>query len=1611
MTQRNFPPIAIIKICCLVFVLALVLTALPVQAGFIPQGYSSFEYYRLVDFLETYAGQSKNGDYLTFYNYDVEDPQTWTGIVWTEIAGIKRVKSISINNHNIRGYLDVSDFSVLETLAVNSSISGLNADGCSSLQSLTCCSQELEELSMEGCGLLNFLECSNGLISELDLSLYENLEELICHSGSITSLDLSNNSNLRKLDCSFQEHLIDLNLDNTNLEELFISNCPNLQVDFSALANLKYLDCNRMDARNFDFNLLSKLESLNCSECSLTNLDLSGTPNLIELDCSYNDLTNLDLSGLHSLEYLSCEGCFLTALDLSGAAELLVLACDYNLLSELDLSACSKLEDLSCSYNNLNKLDLRPCNQSTELNLHCPGNYLTELKFNNNINQVYCADNYLAFSDLFALSEVAGYLSYKPQRNYRLGDNNIIPSGQVFDLSEEAIFDGQETVFSWYDEGESGISPQVGDRPGEFIFDSSFNDSFVYCVMTNEAFSGLTLQSNLAKVVAGVARPAIVSQPQDVTIDEYETAQFSLAVNGPAGYEFGYQWEISRDGGASWQTIEGAEKAIYETSWKTMDNSGEKYRCHVSVLKNSSSFLAYSQVATLTVQKPLRITQQPRDAGYLEGGSAKLNIIAEGRLAGSTLSYQWERRPDGGSQPWEEVPGGKAAELIVSNCSSADDQRNYRCIVTETKGVYKDEIVSQAARTIWVTPPLASTNGNPQPIRKGEGKSGAFAALFGSNSGTQRHYSWQISTDDGVNWTTIEGENSYVYTIPYVDRDMTADLYRCVVRASCGEVFSEPTYSESVDIRIYCHYPAIVTQPENKFTTDGNVVFSLEVDKDELDREHAVSRESEWQFSVDGGINWQSIEGTDNTVLSIGSRTYEEHHKSLYRYATKSLRAGYESAYVYSNPALLLVMRKPIIINQPAWQNLIEGQEAVFSVDVDPNGDYQQVYSWQWQKGSDPWTTIEDSNSQTLKFIAGPQDDLKSYRCMVKNVYDYGESEEAVSNAARLYVVAKPQITTQPFGVDLLEGESTTFMVEASADGTISYKWQEKEGDEWKDLAGENSSVLAINDVSYDNNNGKRYRCLVSNTKDRLTASTISDEALLTVVPQAVIVEQPQDLIAGKDEDAVFKVSINEAKGSVTSYKWFESTDGTNWVQLLDADGPECVIEDVQYSQSGNRYKCVIQHSKGLLITPAVESDPALLQVLARPTITLQPEDQTVLAGVDVNFTVAGTIKDGLPGDQLTYQWQMSSDQGENWLDLTAANGTAITIEDVNYQDHNGKLYRCVLTNTSGSLEISAESHEALLTVVGKPVILSQPADVGAGEGSSALFQVVVEAVPGAQQTFEWQVSADGGASWQNVGGDWEEELTLSTLTLADHGKQYKCSITNRLGGKTFGPTESDVASLTVLALPEITSQPKSVMATVGDDVHFALQAKIADADSGGKLSYQWQVSEDSGGNWQSISGADQAEYTFFNVQNEDENKIFRCLLMNTKNGFTIEPVISAEASLIMGTNYLITFVRPTVGHDEHNPLNINSGSLVIANILGNLSAIERLTIQIDSKEEIELSPAATVYYLMGTNLSPGEHTITLKLVNESEVEFKASVSFFWEQYRRGFGFGRFDFE
>ncbi len=252
------------------------------------------------------------------------------------------------------------------------------------------------------------------------------------------------------------------------------------------------------------------------------------------------------------------------------------------------------------------------------------------------------------------------------------------------------------------------------------------------------------------------------------------------------------------------------------------------------------------------------------------------------------------------------------------------------------------------------------------------------------------------------------------------------------------------------------------------------------------------------------------------------------------------------------------------------------------------------------------------------------------------------------------------------------------------------------------------------------------------------------------------------------------------------------------------------------------------------VVLSAMFAAPALAESTP-PVVEKQPASVTVEEGHAARFESVAT---GSPTP--TVQWESSTNGGETWKNVSKATSTVLTITAPKNAD-SGNRYRAHFKNASGE----ATSQAATLTVSEPPVVTKQPTSKVATEGSNVTFEASASGFPA--PSVQWEVSADGGQSWQPAPYGNSPSLLLVNVTGAQSGNEYRARFTDPAGSAT-----SSVATLTVESVATVTLQPKDALVLVGETATFEAAAERGYP----KPTVQWEVSSDSGAHWTAIEGA-----------------------------------------------------------------------------------------------------------------------------------------------------------
>jgi hypothetical protein len=194
-------------------------------------------------------------------------------------------------------------------------------------------------------------------------------------------------------------------------------------------------------------------------------------------------------------------------------------------------------------------------------------------------------------------------------------------------------------------------------------------------------------------------------------------------------------------------------------------------------------------------------------------------------------------------------------------------------------------------------------------------------------------------------------------------------------------------------------------------------------------------------------------------------------------------------------------------------------------------------------------------------------------------------------------------------------------------------------------------------------------------------------------------------------------------------------------------------------------------------------------------------------------------------GSGLTYQWQLSTNGGTTWSNISGATGASYTTAALT-AGFNGNRYRVVL---NGNCTTNLNSTGALLTVTSPVTINTQPAaNVNACVDGPATFSVVATGA----STYQWQVSTDGGNNYTNISGANNSSYTISPVTSSLNGNRYRVQIT----GNPCGFVTSDAALLSIGSSHSVTIASNG-STQITPSTPILLSSTVSPS---GNYSYQW---------------------------------------------------------------------------------------------------------------------------------------------------------------------------
>ena len=630
---------------------------------------------------------------------------------------------------------------------------------------------------------------------------------------------------------------------------------------------------------------------------------------------------------------------------------------------------------------------------------------------------------------------------------------------------------------------------------------------------------------------------------------------------------------------------------------------------------------------TLNVADMLQIREQPTDLQVYEGYSKPLSVVTN---ITEDVSYQWYQCDDKDKTNPREVSGATAATLEVP-ADLPIGTYYYYCKVNDSEVKLVSDVatvtVKEVARIKDITDKVAI---------------------------------WKL-TENYHKIQGIESEEGFTWGYILYKKDESKTLEEAIQETK--KLFADGLIGE------------FETEQAANADYYGSYAINYKFGSDYVDNYDyaAVVKLKDNSYVYEAAVLPLSKEISEFPVLDSGTVkvSYEDTFKALVDgEALPTLDSnsfGFSGAFTDEKTVTDVECRRT-----PYWLYREKGDESSW---VSPNNthevnmatnEYAVVLEFKIEDGYFAREEGADIKDKLITTVGG-----------IEVVYTYVYWYDNPHDTVQVYIAIgdAPEIIEQPQNTTAKNGDTATFSVKATGAVEGNYQWQvdKNDGNGFVDIEGAVSAAYTTDALNLECD-GFMYQCVITNILGTVT----TEQVKLTVKErEPEITTQPQAVSVKEGEKATFSV---EAAGKDIKYQWqVKKNDGNDFVNIEGATSATYTTDAVSMDNNGFEYRCVLENVGGTTTTEA-----AVLTVTEEiAEIKVQPKGTAVMAGKTATFTVETS------GNGISYQWQVDKNDGNDFVNIEGATAATYTTAETN-KDYDGFKYRCVVTNTGGSVTTEA---------------------------------------------------------------------------------------------------------------------------------------------------------------------------------------------------------------------------------------------------------------------------------------------------------------------------------
>lgn len=982
------------------------------------------------------------------------------------------------------------------------------------------------------------------------------------------------------------------------------------------------------------------------------------------------------------------------------------------------------------------------------------------------------------------------------------------------------------------------------------------------------------------------------AEPTAVVECSEDGVTFSATATNDGDGTVYFKWQESTDNGTTWLDIhDGAPYDNTDTDVLSIDPiAGLDNNCYRVKIWTDVCDTVRSVQACLDVEGPLTVDTDPANFTVCDDNTA--TFTASGINPGDgTMLYQWQVLTDLGGAVWTDIPTGSepagvtysgetTTTLTINNTDVSMDDWQYRMAIYT---VTCDRIFTDAA-ILDVEGPLNFTL-DPADFSNCAGGEVFFWFNYTNPGLGNISYQWQESQDNGTSWNDLSDVPPYNNTNGILPPTENGDTL----------TITDVVGLDGFDYRVVISTPTCANEESASANLEvsGNITFDTQPTQ-ELIRTCAGNDTTitacasipqgdfyfYWEFSTDDGATWDSLDiaglanydhSSNGATMASGCDILTIHDVTgLEYYWFRAVAVATDCADVVSEESRLLVEGPFNISLDPVNETICSGSPVTFTAGIDNMGDSTAVVEYMWQYSVDNVTFFnvagtvyggETTEELTITDVAGLND---LYYRLSATTTDCGFT---YTSSAQLTVEGPIDVTSNPIDTTMCYNDGMTFTSTATLGdaGTLSYQWQvSSDGLNWTDVDGVMSggvySDFTTTTLSISSVTGLYGLCYRLAFYTGECARNFSDPGCLNIQGPVSITDQPDNVTECSADDVTFAIDIlNQSQDILNElyvqYKWQESSDGgSTWGDLINGltpgggSGVNGVNSDtltvMETAGRDNHQFRVLVYSE---FCDTIISNPATLFIEGPIDFISEPQDTTECEGNGVSFTAAA---DNAGLAAISYQWEMSTDNGINYTNLnnggdytiSGATTTTITFDTVGYALHGNRIRLKAWTAHCDTIY----SVYALFDVHGEIGISDHPDEVTACSNEDPVcFEIEAFNNGAGDLNYRWQYQVPGGVTWINVvnagvfNGASTDILCISDISGLD-SIQYRCRIWTSECEEMF----STAAYLVEEGPISFDLHPEDITQCSAESITFCGTASIQ-AGNSGTIEYVWQASSD----------------------------------------------------------------------------------------------------------------------------------------------------------------------